>query len=290
MHVGFVALIGRPSTGKSTFLNTLLQQSVAIVSATPQSTRQRIRGIYNSEHAQIIFTDTPGIHYSDKRFNKHLLNQAKLGIEEADAILYLVDVTRKPGEEETFIISLLQDLSKPVWIALNKIDKRKSSFTAEYILFFNQLFPNAPLYKISSKENIGLAELTSSIIPSLPIGPRLYPSDMYTDQEPSLRIAEIIRKYAIQSLKEEIPHALYVYAEDLEMKGSRLWARIAIVVERETQKPIIIGKGGSNLQKIRIQSLKELSTIFPYKIELNLRVKVDKDWRTNEHRLSQLLP
>lgn len=106
VHVGFVALIGRPSTGKSTFLNTLLHQSVAIVSATPQSTRQRIRGIYNSEHAQIIFTDTPGIHHSERRFNQHLLNQAKLGIEEADAVLYLIDVTRKPGEEEAFIISL----------------------------------------------------------------------------------------------------------------------------------------------------------------------------------------
>ncbi|NIZ40625.1 GTPase Era [Spirochaetales bacterium BR193] len=287
--MGFVALIGRPSTGKSTFLNTLLHQSVAIVSATPQSTRQRIRGIYNSEHAQIIFTDTPGIHHSERRFNQHLLNQAKLGIEEADAVLYLIDVTRKPGEEEAFIISLLQDIHKPIWIALNKIDKRKSSFTAEYILFFNQLFPSVPLYKISAKENMGIAELTAAIIPSLPLGPRLYPNDMYTDQEPALRIAEIIRKHAIQSLKEEIPHALYVYAEDLEMKGSKLWTRIAIVVERESQKPIIIGKGGSNLQKIRIQSLKELSTIFPYKIELNLRVKVDKDWRTNENRLSQLL-
>ncbi|NIZ18627.1 GTPase Era [Entomospira culicis] len=287
-HVGFIALIGRPSTGKSTFINRVVGHNLAIVAALPQSTRQRVRGILNTTDAQLIFTDTPGIHSSEKRFNRHLLNQAKLGMEEADVILYLVDVTRKIAEEEMAIATLLKSVSQPVVIALNKTDKAKN-FTVDYMLFFNKLFPNKEIFKISAKENMGIHPLLHHLTSLLPVGPMLYPEDIYTDQEPSLRIAEILRKHAILSLKEEIPHALYVKIEDLQMKGARLWVRVALVVERESQKPILIGKGASNLRKIRIASLKELSTVFPYKIDLDIQIKVDKDWRSNEHRLSQIL-
>jgi GTPase len=269
-------------------MNSIVGFNVSIVAKLPQTTRQRIRGVANYANSQIIFTDTPGIHSSERRFNLHLLNQAKLAMQEADAILYLVDASRRIGEEELAIATLLKEVAKPLFIAINKIDRNKN-LCNDYIIFFKKIFPNKEVFLISAKEKLGLDTLTQTLSQAMPLGPLLYPTDIYTDQEPALRISEILRKHAMSCVKEEIPHALYVHVEDLEMKGSRLWARVSLLVERETQKPILIGKKGANIRKIRIESLKELATIFPYKVDLDLQIKVDKDWRTNEARLKQLL-
>jgi GTP-binding protein Era len=288
LHVGFVALIGRPSTGKSALMNRLTGQPTSIVSSLPQTTRQRIRGIVTEENGQIIFTDTPGIHESERKFNHYMLEQAAKAIEEADVVLYLLDISRKPGLEEKLIADIVKKCNKPFVIGLNKIDK-KTKHSQEYALFTQMLFPEHTIFPISAQTGDGLTALKTALFNLLPLGPKLYSDDIYTDQEPAFRISEIIRKHAMTSVKEEIPHSIYVDVADLEMKGSKLWARVFIMVERESQKGMLVGKGGLTIRNIRINSLKELATIFPYKVLLELQVKVDKEWRHNDHRLKKIL-
>lgn len=286
-HVGFVALVGRPSTGKSTFINSAVGHNIAISSPLPQSTRKCIRGILTTDTSQIIFTDTPGLYKSSQQLNSYLVQQTRIGIENADIIVYFVDATRDIGNEEFSITQMLSQTEKPIIIVINKIDKKKK-FTANYIIFFHKFLTGKPIFKISAINKTGLEDLLIYISSQLPLGEQLYPSDIYTDQDANLRASEIIRKHTLKCLKEEVPHALYVRVEDLEVRGNVLWLRITLMIERESQKPILIGKAGENLRKIRNSSIKELSSTFPYKINLQLYVKVDKNWRSNSQRLAEI--
>ena len=287
MKSAFVAIIGRPSAGKSTLLNALCGEKVSITADVPQTTRNKIRGILTKEEGQLVFIDTPGFHHSEKKFNQYLKEVVYSSLEEADMVLYVVDATRPPGKEEKAIIELLnQQKEKPVLLALNKTDLKGAYLDEIRGLLSVNVHPDA-LMETSALKGVGVDELKTRLFELAPEGEQMYPEDYYTDQEPEFRIAEIIREKAISQVTEELPHALYVEIADMEMKneGRELWVRAFLTVESESQVGIVVGKDAKRIKWIRIASLKEFKKIFPYKVRLDLRVKVNPKWRRKDNLL-----
>ena len=292
MNSGVVTIIGRPSAGKSTFLNTASGEKVSIVSAIPQTTRNAIRGIVNTTKGQIVFIDTPGYHKSEKKLNLKLQEIAKTRLEEGDAVLYLIDLSREFGEEEKNICSLLIPLQNKTVIGLNKADLKssKADLVKKELLSLLPDIPQERIFEISALKDEGINEILSLLIELLPEGEALYPEDIYTDQDVVFRITEIIREQAILHTREEIPHALYAGVEDAEMRknGKELWVRAFLYVEKESQKAMLIGKGAAVIKSIRIKSMAELRKIFPYKVQLDLQVRVNKNWRQKDRIIQKI--
>jgi len=317
----FTAVVGRPSTGKSTLINIICGQNVAVVSPVPQTTRNAIRGIVNHEQGQLVLVDTPGIHISEKKFNRRLSDTAFRTASESDLILYVLDASRAPGPEEEAIAEKIKGkplltappltaptLTAPTLIAaVNKMDLPSADFDRT-AAFLKERFPALDakrIIPISAKNNQGLDLLLASLFDLAPEGEPFYPEDYYTDQEIDFRIAEIIRGAALPFLRQELPHAVYVEVADRELrpveqcspesrKGTgketqRLWVRAFIICERESQKGMIVGKGGRIIKAIGEASRKELNHIFDWKVDLDLRVKTGKDWRHNDAILRKLL-
>jgi GTP-binding protein Era len=290
MKAAFVALVGRPSSGKSTFLNRVCGGKVSIVSPVPQTTRNRVRGIHNGPPGQLVFVDTPGFHSSQKRMNLRLRELALAAIQEADLVLYLVDVTRPPGEEERALCGVLRGSEDRLVVGLNKVDVQPNHRElSERELFAALRSPR--LYPVSALSGEGLEALLSALWQLAPEGEPMYPPDYYTDQTPEFRIAEIVREKAIRDLREEVPHSLYVQLEDLEMRNqdTELWARGFIFVERESQKGILVGRGGERIKAIVRDAEAELARLFPYPVKLDLRVRVRPKWRRDEALLARLI-
>lgn len=292
MNSGVVTIIGRPSAGKSTFLNTASGEKVSIVSSIPQTTRNAIRGIVNTTKGQIVFIDTPGYHKSEKKLNLKLQEIAKTRLEEGDAVLYLIDLSREFGEEEKNICSLLIPLQNKTVIGLNKADlaSAKTELVKKELLRLLPDIPQERIFEISALKDKGINEILSLLIELLPEGEALYPEDIYTDQDVIFRITEIIREQAILHTREEIPHALYAGVEDAEMRknGKELWVRAFLYVEKESQKAMLIGKGAAVIKSIRIKSMAELRKIFPYKVQLDLQVRVNKNWRQKDNIIKKI--
>ena len=292
MNSGVVTIIGRPSAGKSTFLNTASGEKVSIVSSIPQTTRNAIRGIVNTTKGQIVFIDTPGYHKSEKKLNLKLQEIAKTRLEEGDAVLYLIDISREFGEEEKNICSLLIPLQNKTVIGLNKADlaSAKTELVKKELLSLLPDIPQERIFEISALKDKGINEILSLLIEILPEGEALYPEDIYTDQDVVFRITEIIREQAILHTREEIPHALYAGVEDAEMRknGKELWVRAFLYVEKESQKAMLIGKGAAVIKSIRIKSMAELRKIFPYKVQLDLQVRVNKNWRQKDNIIKKI--
>ena len=292
MNSGVVTIIGRPSAGKSTFLNTASGEKVSIVSSIPQTTRNAIRGIVNTTKGQIVFIDTPGYHKSEKKLNLKLQEIAKTRLEEGDAVLYLIDLSREFGEEEKNICSLLIPLQNKTVIGLNKTDlaSAKTELVKKELLSLLPDIPQERIFEISALKDKGINEILSLLIELLPEGEALYPEDIYTDQDVVFRITEIIREQAILHTREEIPHALYSGVEDAEMRknGKELWVRAFLYVEKESQKAMLIGKGAAVIKSIRIKSMAELRKIFPYKVQLDLQVRVNKNWRQKDNIIKKI--
>ena len=287
-----VTIIGRPSAGKYTFLNTASGEMISIVSAIPQTTRNAIKGIVNTSLGQLVFVDTPGYHESDKKMNLRMRNIVADQLANADAILYVVDSTRACGDEEKLITALIKGHEKKTVVAVNKIDE-KSSNPGHVRSFLKQQLPDlnqAAILDASAKEDKGINEVLKALYELAPVAPHLYPEEFYTDQEVDFRIAEVIREQAINRLDQEIPHCVYVQIADMEMRSpAKMWCRAFLCVEKESQKGIVIGKGAQMIKTIRVESIKQLRKLFDYKIDLDLQVKVDKNWRQNDIRLDKLL-
>ncbi len=285
-----VTIIGRPSAGKSTFLNTASGEEIAIVSSYPQTTRNAIRGIVNTSLGQLVFVDTPGYHDSEKKMNLRMKALVTDRLDDADCILYVVDSTRACGEEEKAIAALLKPLAKKVVIAINKTDDAHAK-PQDARQFVQEALPDA--YKIvpmSAKDDSGVDDVLRALFDLAPEGPHLYGEEFYTDQEVDFRIAEVIREQAMIRVSQEIPHAIYVKIADMEMRSpNEMWVRAFLCVERESQKGILIGKGANLIKTIRLESNKKLRRIFPYRIDLDLQVKVDKNWRQKDSRLDKLI-
>ncbi len=289
MQAAFVSLIGRPSSGKSTFVNRVCGGKVSIVSPVPQTTRNRIRGIHTESRGQLVFVDTPGFHLSERRMNLHLKEVALNAVKEVDLVLYLVDVSRPVGEEERALMRMLREHREAVVVGLNKIDSSSGDLEPPRAALAELLEP-AAVVPLSALTGEGVPEVLAALFALAPEGQRFYPEDFYTDQSPEFRITEIIRERAIHHTKKEVPHALYVEVSDAEMRGeSQLWVRGFIYVERESQKAILVGRNGDRIRAIVREAEAELAELFPYAVRLDIRVKTRPKWRKNEPLLRRLI-
>jgi len=292
MKSGLAAVIGRPSSGKSTLLNKICGHKVSITASSPQTTRNTVRGIYTDARGQIVFLDTPGYHISEKKMNLYLKNLATSSLEECDLILYVLDLTRSFGQEEEELVKMLSSSEIPVIAILNKSDlKPERDHIDNLEKMIRRRIPNSRTCAVSALQGTGVKELIDLLFEETPEGEMLYPEDYYTDQDPEFRISEIIREKTVNRVRQELPHAVYVEIEDLETRDNEetLWIRAVINVEKESQKGMVVGKKGSVIKEIRTSSQKELAELFPYKITLDLRVKVDPKWRRKDNLLKRMI-
>ena len=287
-----VAVVGRPSAGKSTFLNAACGHKVSIVSPVPQTTRNRVRGIVTTNRGQIAFIDTPGFHRSERRLNLRLRELVTDTIDQAELVLYIVDTSRPVGPEEEELAGIVAGSGYPTVIALNKIDVQGADAAGSR----DRLAAVLPETRFCSTvlagpDPQGLDQVLDHLFDLAPDGEDMYPAEIYTDQEPRFRVAEIIREAAISRARKELPHSIYVDVADMEVdeENGRLWIRAFVVVERESQKGIVVGKGGTGIRDIRKGAQRELGRLFPYRIELDLRVKSHPNWSKNESVLKRLV-
>tara|TARA_B100000614_G_scaffold238210_1_gene236898 strand:+ start:1271 stop:2173 length:903 start_codon:yes stop_codon:yes gene_type:complete len=291
---GFVVLLGRPSSGKSSLVNAVCRQHVSIVSPVPQTTRNVIRGIMTDSRGQIVFLDTPGLHRSEKRINRRLRDVALEHLPDAEAAVYLVDASRHPGDEERDLAQIVSELALPVVVALTKCDL-PDAHPDRVRTFLAEAGVSAPVVEIAglpeemADRRRGVPDLLDHLFELLPDGPAWYPDEFYTDQEPRFRIAEIIREEAIKRVRQELPHALYVEVADLEQRKDTLWARAFILVERDSQQGIVVGKKGATVTAIRRDAERVLSGIFPGPVRLSLQVKVRPKWRHDDDLLKRII-
>ena len=285
----FAAIVGRPSSGKSTLLNALCGAKVSIVSPVPQTTRNTVRGIVNRPAGQIVFLDTPGFHISEKKLNLRLRDLVLRALADADIVVYLIDATREPGPEEEVLAKALQGVRLPMIAAINKIDDHEA-LPDRAAAFIAEQLPQAAVLRLSAKEGTGLNELLEALLGAAQEGPAWYPEEYYTDQEPVFRMAEIIREKIILHTREELPHAVFVdFTDSRKLEDGGLEANFDIVVERESQKGIVIGKGGAMVKKIREEAEADLAELFDYTVKLRLQVRVDPSWKHDDKRLDSLI-
>ena len=277
---GFVSVIGRPNAGKSTLLNHLLGQKVLIMSDKPQTTRNRIQCILTEERGQIIFLDTPGIHKPKHKLGEYMVNKAKESMREVDVILYMVDLSAEYGPGEEFIIEMLKQTKIPCVLVLNKVDllATKEQLMRK-IQHFSALVDFKAIVPVSAKTGENTDELLNVIFGQLSKGPLYYTEDEVTDQPERFIMAELVREKVLQLTHDEIPHSIAVVIEEVEEKKSLVKVRALIVVERESQKGIIIGAGGKQLKEIGSLARKDIEDLLGSQVFLELWVKVKKDWR-----------
>ena len=295
----FVAITGRPSVGKSTLVNLVCGAKVAIVSPVPQTTRNAVRGILTRSEGQLVFVDTPGRHASEKKFNKKLMDVSNRALDDSDLILYVLDAAREVGPEEEAIAARLEAFQARTVAAINKTDAPGAD-PKKIRDFLSASLPNlVRCFEISCFRKEGVDTLLSFLFEMAPEGEPFYGEEYYTDQDMAFRISEIIREKAMHRLKEELPHSIYVEVADLEFREvpsqedpptekKRLWVRAFIITERESQKGMIVGKGGEMIKSIGQAARKELNSIFDWRVELDLRVKTGKDWRHNDRLLKKI--
>lgn len=287
---GFVSLIGRPNVGKSTLLNFLLGQKIAIISAKPQTTRNRILGIKNLPSAQIIFLDTPGIHRSGNLLNQSMVRTALATLQEVDVVCLLIEANSPSHEENDWILENLKKVQKPVFLAVNKIDLIPKGNLLSIMERFSQKGRFEQIIPISAVLGDGVDILLRELLRVLPEGPRLFPEDMVTDLPERFLSAELIREKVFHLTREEIPYATAVAIEEFkEREGKNLVViRATIQVERETQKGILIGEKGKRLKEIGRLAREEMEALLGVKVFLELWVKVEKNWRDDPRALRRL--
>ena len=281
---GFAALVGRPNVGKSTLMNRLIGQKIAITSNKPQTTRNRIQTVYTCEKGQIVFLDTPGIHKAKNKLGEYMVNVAERTLKEVDVILWLVEPTSYIGAGEKHIAEQLAHIHTPVILVINKIDKVKKDELLAYIDAYRRLLDFAEIVPVSALKGMNEDVLLDQIFKYLPYGPKFYDEDTVTDQPMRAIVAELIREKALKLLDEEIPHGIAVSVDVMKQRpGQGLWdIEATIVCERDSHKGIIIGKGGAMLKKIGSAARKEIEDMMETQINLKLWVKVRKEWRDSE--------
>jgi len=286
---GFAGFIGRPNAGKSTLLNRLVGQKVAIMSDKPQTTRNKILGVLTTAAYQLIFLDTPGIHKPQHQLGKYMVNVARATLAEVDVVLYVVDAAVEPGSGEEYIIEQLKEVVTPVILVLNKVDLVDVAKLVQREQFFRARLDFKAVQAVSALEGTNVATLPEIIYNYLSPGPKYYPEEMVTDQPEKFVMAELIREQVLRVTREEVPHAVAVVVEEIVRRANdNLYVEAIIYVERESQKGIIIGQGGQRLKEIGSQARQEIEAILGNKIFLNLRVRVKKHWRQQELALRQM--
>jgi GTPase len=284
---GFVTVIGRPNAGKSTLLNQLLGQKVLIMSDTPQTTRNKIHCILTEERGQIIFLDTPGIHKPKHKLGEFMVDSALESLKEVDLVLYMVDATSEFGGGEEYIIENLKQVKTPCILLLNKIDLIEKDKLLKLIKDYSDLMEFMAIIPISAKTGENKEELLKILFKEIPEGPMYYPEDEVTDQPERFIMAELVREKVLQLTRDEVPHSIAVVVESVEEKKTLVKVRALVIVERDSQKGIIIGQGGSLLKEIGRLARQDIETLLGSKVFLELFVKVDKDWRNRGRSLRE---
>ena len=288
-YSGFAAIVGRPNVGKSTLTNGLIGEKIAIMSDRPQTTRNKIMCILNTDNAQIMFLDTPGIHKPHHKLGEYMVRTAESTLKEVDVILFVIDVSEKRGAGENYILELLQKVKTPVILVANKIDKlQDKSKLFNIINEYTALYNFAAVVPVSALEDKEFPGLVEEITKHLPEGPDYFPDDMITDQPERVIAAEMIREKVLRSTRDEVPHSIAVEVDEFKVRENEdVYIRATIFVERESQKGIVIGAKGSLLKKIGQQARKDIEALLGCKVFLELWVKVKADWRNKDKALKQ---
>ncbi|TFJ42870.1 GTPase Era [Carnobacterium divergens] len=284
---GFVAIVGRPNVGKSTLLNRVVGQKIAIMSDKAQTTRNKIQGIHTTDESQIIFIDTPGIHKPKHRLGDFMVDSALSSLRGVDVILLMVNAEEKRGPGDNFIIDKLKENKTPIFLIINKIDKIHPEKLLEIMNDYQSQLEFAEIIPISATEGNNVETLLSEITKRLPEGPQYYPEDQVTDHPEYFIVSELIREKVLELTREEIPHSVAVVVESMKRnENDKVQVQATIIVERSSQKGIIIGKGGKMLKDIGIKARKDIEMMLGDKIYLELWVKVQKDWRDKQNYLT----
>lgn len=293
---GIVAVVGRPNVGKSTLINAILGQKIAIVTPKPQTTRKQQLGIFTIEHGQIIFIDTPGLHKPHHKLGEFMVGDAEAALRDADMILWVLDVSAMPEDSDRHIAETVAAMrgSTPVILALNKADLLTDANRAAHIAAHEALIPHEDIVLLSALQNSGVAELVNNLLGRLPLGPRYYPVDQISEANMRFIASEIIREKIILSTDKEIPYSVAVEIEDYKERSAEMtYISAVIYVERESQKGIIIGKNGAMIKELGAKARAELQRELGTQVYLDMRVKVLKNWRSDEtlmRRLGYRLP
>ena len=283
---GFVAIVGRPNVGKSTFMNYVLGQKIAIMSDKAQTTRNKIQGVYTNQDCQIVFLDTPGIHKPKHELGNFMVESAYSALKEVDAVLFMVNAAEKRGPGDDFIIEKLKKIKTPVFLVLNKIDLISPDELLDRVESYQETIPFAGIIPISVLQGNNVQELMTTLTNHLPEGPQYYPSDQITDHPEYFVVSELIREKILHLTKEEIPHSVAVTVDKMQKdEFDKVHVYANIIVERPTQKGIIIGKVGKLLKEIGVRARKDIEQLLGNKVYLELWVKVEKDWRKKKSHL-----
>src|SRR5699024_428665 len=286
---GFISIIGRPNVGKSTFMNRVIGEKIAIMSDKPQTTRNKIQGVLTEDDAQMVFIDTPGIHKPKHRLGDFMVQVAEDSLNEIDAVLFMVNASEAYGAGDQFIIDRLQKVKSPVFLILNKIDLIHPDDIFKLIETYKDLYDFAEVYPISALEGNNVEFLLRALKSYLPEGPQYYPTDQIIDHSERFIMTELIREKVLQLTREEVPHSIAVILENIERrKNNTLYIQAVIVTERPTQKGILIGKQGKMLKEIGKKAREDIEALLGTKVFLELWVKVQKDWRNRENQLREL--
>ena len=288
MKSGFVSIVGRPNVGKSTLLNTLLERKIAITSNVSGTTRNIIQGIYNDQDSQIVFIDTPGIHKPVNKLGAVMNNQAYHMIDEVDIILFLVDVTKKYGKGDSFVLDKIKELNKPIFLILNKVDLIDKKELFKIINEYNELYKFDEIIPISSIKNDNVDDLIETIKKYLPRDVILYDEDMITNISRDFYIAEVVREKLLRLTKDEVPHTVTCVTESFEENERFIDIGVLIIVDRENLKKIIIGKNGQMLKKVGTYARSDIEEFLGKQVNLKTYVKVIEDWREKEKYLKEL--
>jgi GTP-binding protein Era len=284
---GFVSIIGRPNVGKSTLLNHVIGQKIAIMSDKPQTTRNKIQGVYTSNESQIVFIDTPGIHKPKHKLGDFMMKVAQNTLREVDLVLYVVDAAEVFGSGEEFIIEKLKDTTTPVFLVINKIDKIEPDKLLAVIDTYRTKYDFKEVIPISALQGNNVSTLLEQITEYLEEGPQYYPSDQVTDHPERFVVGELIREKVLHLTREEIPHSVAVNIEQMKKRENNetVYIGATIIVERSSQKGIIIGKQGSMLKEVGKRARTDIESLLGSKVFLELWVKVQKDWRNKPAHL-----
>ncbi|WP_413476219.1 GTPase Era [Latilactobacillus fuchuensis] len=285
---GFVAIVGRPNVGKSTFMNRMIGEKIAIMSAKAQTTRNKIQGIYTDENAQIVFVDTPGIHKPHNELDEYMDQAALSTFNEVDAILFMISGVDKKGPGDQYIMNQLKNVKKPVYLVVNKIDAIHPDDLLPLIEQYRHELDFKAVYPISALEGNNVPEMLAELEQTLPEGPQYYPEDQLTDHPEYFVVGELIREKILELTHEEVPHSVAVVVERMnERVNDKLQIEATIVVERDGQKRIVIGQKGAIIKAVGIRSRREIEALLGEKVNLKLWVKIQKNWRDNNQYLRE---
>ena len=287
---GVIAVAGRPNVGKSTLINQILGQKIAIVTPKPQTTRKQQLGIYTEEHGQILFVDTPGLHKPHHKLGEYMIDAARRALQDADVILWVLDVSVMPEKPDLYIAETLTEVrgDAPVVLALNKADLLDSAQEAKHVAAYEALVSHEMAMLVSAQEGTNVDRLVQDLLARLPTGPRYYPADQLSEVNMRFVAAEVIREKIILHTEQEIPHSVAVEIDSYREEANQTTLSAIVYVEKDSQKGIIIGKGGSMIKQIGSEARQELVAMLDTRVHLDVRVKVLKNWRSSDKLMQRL--